>query len=71
MPYAAVRIRQLRTAGDRPYTCAINMDELFRGMKPSEEPSVWRLLNGLRLAPLGRIQGNRLAVGGANLLVVV
>ncbi len=56
---AAVRIRQLRTAGDRPYTCAINVEELFRGVKAGEEPSVSRLLNGLRLAPLGRIQGEQ------------
>jgi predicted nucleic acid-binding protein len=56
---AAVRIRELRTAGDRPYTCAINVEELFRGVKPGEEPSVSRLLNGLRLAPLGRIQGEQ------------
>jgi len=56
---AAARIRQLRTAGDRPYTCAINVEELFRGVKQGEESSVARLLNGLRLAPLGRIQGEQ------------
>ena len=56
---AAARIRQLRAAGDRPYTCAINVEELFRGVKPSEEPSVTRLLNGLQVAPLGRIQGEQ------------
>ena len=65
---AAARIRQLRGAGDRPYTCAINVGELFRGVKPSEEASVTRLLNGLRVAPLGRIQGNRQGSGGGNLL---
>jgi predicted nucleic acid-binding protein len=56
---AAGRIRQLRSTGDRPYTCAINVEELFRGVKPSEELSVTRLLNGLRLAPLGRAQGEQ------------
>lgn len=56
---AAARIRQLRTAGDRPYTCAINVEELFRGVRPGEESRVSRLLNGLRLAPLGRIQGEQ------------
>jgi predicted nucleic acid-binding protein len=56
---AAVRIRELRIAGDRPYTCAINVEELFRGVKPGEESRVSRLLNGLRLAPLGRIQGEQ------------
>ena len=56
---ASARIRNLRASGDRPYTCAINVEELFRGVKPSEEASVTRLLNGLRVAPLGRIQGEQ------------
>jgi len=56
---ATSRIRELRASGDRPYTCAINVEELFRGVKPSEEASVTRLLNGLRIAPLGRIEGER------------
>jgi predicted nucleic acid-binding protein len=56
---AAARIRRLRASGDRPYTCAINVEELFRGVRPNEEASVSRLLNGLRLAPLGRIQGEQ------------
>ena len=56
---AAARIRQLRAAGDRPYTCGINVEELFRGVTPGEEARVSRLLNGLRLAPLGRIQGEQ------------
>ena len=56
---AADRIRQLRSAGDRPYTCAINVEELFRGVRPSEEVSVNRFLNGLQVAPLGRIQGEQ------------
>lgn len=56
---AAGRIRQLRADGDRPYTCAINVEELFRGVKPSEEASVLSLLNGLRLAPIGRAEGEQ------------
>lgn len=56
---AAARIRQLRAAGDRPYTCAINVEELFRGVKPGEESHVSRLLNGVRLAPIGRVQGEQ------------
>jgi len=56
---AAARILQLRAAGDRPYICAISVDELFRGVKPAEEAAVTRLLNGLRVAPLGRIQGEQ------------
>jgi predicted nucleic acid-binding protein len=56
---AATRIRRLRGAGDRPYACAINVEDLFRGVKPSEEAGVTRLLNGLRVAPIGRIQGEQ------------
>ncbi len=56
---AAVRIAQLRAAGDRPYLCAINVEELFRGVKPAEEARVAHLLNGLRVAPLGRTQGEQ------------
>ena len=56
---AAARIRQLRAAGDRPYTCAVNVEELSRGVKPGEEPIVVSLLNGLRLAPIGRAQGEQ------------
>src|SRR5260370_29186844 len=54
---AAARIRRLRTAGDRPYTCAINVEELFRGVKQGEESSVSLLLNDLRLAPLRQPKG--------------
>jgi len=56
---AAARILALRALGDRPYVCAINIEELFRGAKPNEESSVSRLLNGLRVAPLGRVQGEQ------------
>ena len=56
---AAARILELRAAGDRPYVCAINIEELFRGMKTSEESKIARLLNGMRLAPLGRAQGEQ------------
>lgn len=56
---AAARILKLRAVGDRPYICAINVEELFRGVKPAEEARITRLLNGLRVAPLGRIQGEQ------------
>jgi predicted nucleic acid-binding protein len=56
---AATRIRQLRATGDRPFVCAVNVEELLRGVRPGEEASVTRLLNGLRVAPLGRMQGEQ------------
>lgn len=56
---SAARIVRLRSTGDRPYVCAINVEELLRGVKPAEEASVAHLLNGLRIAPLGRSQGEQ------------
>jgi predicted nucleic acid-binding protein len=54
---AAARVRLLRRTADVPYSCAINVEELIRGLRPGEEPAVARLLNGLRMAPLGRREG--------------
>ncbi len=54
---ASPRLRGLRRAGDLPFVCAVNVDEVWRGAKPDEEESIGRLLRGLRIAPLGRRQG--------------
>ncbi len=54
---AANRLRDLRRAGDVPYTCAVNVEEVVRGLRAGEENAVARLLIGLRIAPLGRRQG--------------
>jgi predicted nucleic acid-binding protein len=54
---AADRIRMLRRTGDVPFVCAVNVEELMRGLRPGEESTVGRLLNGTRIAPLGRQQG--------------
>jgi predicted nucleic acid-binding protein len=50
---AADRIRQLRAAGDRPYVCAVNVEELFRGLLPADKAAATRLLNGLRILGTG------------------
>ncbi|MGH7426507.1 MAG: type II toxin-antitoxin system VapC family toxin [Candidatus Methylomirabilales bacterium] len=54
---AAERLRALRRAGDTPYACAINVEELSRGLRPREGKLLARLLDGLRIAPLGRREG--------------
>jgi predicted nucleic acid-binding protein len=54
---AADRLRALRRTGDVPFVCAVNVEELMRGLRSGEESGVGRLLNGLRMAPLGRQQG--------------
>ncbi|MGH8936623.1 MAG: PIN domain-containing protein [Acidimicrobiia bacterium] len=54
---AADRVRGLRRTGEVPFVCAINVEELWRGSFPEEEGTLRRLLAGLRVAPLGRAQG--------------
>jgi predicted nucleic acid-binding protein len=54
---AAHRLRRLRERSDPPYVCAINIEEVWRGSRPKEEPVIRRLLNGLRVAPLGSEEG--------------
>ncbi len=56
---AAARIRRLRGTRDLLYVCAVNIEEVVRGINPAEKGSVARLLNGLRIAPLGRAAGER------------
>lgn len=56
---AADRIRQLRRDGVQPWTCAISVEEVWRGLRPSEGAAARRLFNGLRLAPLGTQEGQR------------
>jgi predicted nucleic acid-binding protein len=57
---AAHRIRGLRGAGeDVPHICAINIEELFRGLRAGEEEALRRLLDGVRLAPITREDAER------------
>jgi predicted nucleic acid-binding protein len=55
---AADRIHQLRVRGDDvPHICAINVEEVVRGVRPGEDDAVRLLFDGLRLAPMGRQEG--------------
>jgi len=56
---AAERVRGLRESGQTPWICAVNVEEVWRGAKPSEAEVVSRLLGSLRLAPLGLGEGER------------
>lgn len=49
----------MRRHGDEPWTCAISIEEIWRGLFPTEEPTARRLLRGLRCAPLGPAEGLR------------
>lgn len=58
---AAERIREMRRTGDEPWTCAICVEEIWRGSRPGEEAVITSLFNGLRVAHLtaqeGRLAG--------------
>jgi predicted nucleic acid-binding protein len=56
---AADRLMRLRSGGQVPWTCAINIEEVWRGVRPEEEESVEGLLGGLRLADIGRPEARR------------
>jgi hypothetical protein len=51
-PDAQRRLRALRSGGDDVYACAINVEEIVRGLAPREEAAARRLVEGLRIAPL-------------------
>jgi len=50
---AAARIARLRRMGIEPWVSTISVEEIWRGLRPSEEPAVRRFFGALRLAPLG------------------
>jgi predicted nucleic acid-binding protein len=53
------RLRALRDAGDGAYVCAINVEEIVRGLFPREVEAARRLVEGVRTAPLGAPEGWR------------
>jgi predicted nucleic acid-binding protein len=56
---AAERVLGLRASRDVPFVCAINVEEIWRGIRPGEEDAAARLIDGLRLADLGVAEGQR------------
>ncbi len=55
---AVERLRALRAAGDLPYACAVNIEEVHRGLRGERElAAAAGLFDGLHIAPLGRIEG--------------
>jgi predicted nucleic acid-binding protein len=56
---AAERLLGLRSAGEVPFVCCINVEEVWRGLRPAEEEHAERLVTGLRLASLGLSEGRR------------
>ena len=58
-PMAVERVRSMRRIGDEPWVCAISVEEIWRGVRTAEEAGVRGLFRGLRLAPLGVVEGER------------
>jgi predicted nucleic acid-binding protein len=58
-PGAADSLRSLRAAGDTVHTCAVNVEETVRGLRPDELEPARRLFAGLRTTPLGEAEGWR------------
>jgi predicted nucleic acid-binding protein len=57
---AAGRLRELAAVGAAPpFVCAVTVEELWRGARPNEEDAIRRLVGALRLAPLGKAEGER------------
>lgn len=54
---AGRRLRELHASGAGvPWICPVNVEELHRGVRESEEAALGRFLDGLRLAPIGRAE---------------
>lgn len=54
---ARERLRALRDTGDGAYVCAVNVEEVVRGLLPHEHEPARRLFAGLRVAPLEAAEG--------------
>jgi len=61
-PGTIERLARIRRDGDLPFTCAINVEEVFRGLRPAETKVASDLFLGLRLAPLRLEEGERAGI---------
>jgi predicted nucleic acid-binding protein len=53
-PQTREKLRALRRGRDSLYCCVVNVEEIVRGLRPTDEEGAQRLLAGLRLAHIGR-----------------
>jgi len=58
-PGAATRLASVRAAGDTAHACAINVEEVVRGLRATEEDAAQRLFAGLRVVPLVEREGRQ------------
>lgn len=53
------RLLVLRASGSIPWICAINIEEVTRGLREPEQGVAEKLFDGLRIAGLSRREGER------------
>lgn len=58
-PGALLRLQALREAGDSPFACAVNVEEIVRGLREHEDVAARALFSGLRVVALGTEEGWR------------
>jgi predicted nucleic acid-binding protein len=56
-PGTVERLGALRQHGEIPFTTPINVEEIHRGLRESERTAAIHLFDGLRIAPIDRVQG--------------
>jgi predicted nucleic acid-binding protein len=54
---ARTRLVELHRNGDVPFACAVNVEEIARGLLGEERDAAIRLVGGLRVVPLGADEG--------------
>ena len=63
---AVDRVNALLARGDTPWTSAVNVEEITRGLRASETAAAESLFDGLRVLPIRQAEGSRLVNGGAS-----
>ena len=58
-PGAVQRLRALRGRAEVPFTTAINVEEIHRGLRADEDQVARSLFDGLRIVSVGRREGAR------------
>lgn len=56
---AVARLRELRSRGDVACTTAVNVEEIYRGLRRGEADRTDALIQGLVILPLGLQEGRR------------
>lgn len=51
------RVRRLRAGGHVPCTSAINVEEIYRGLREAERSAALELFDGLQVLAIGRSEG--------------